>query len=171
MYKKKNSKKKYQLYFFFITALDLAVVFRKIDLHSLDFSVLFSMQSKSDFPDSINTKSRPGSLPEKHASKYCLLRYKSDTIPRKKCELHCRIHHLMSDQLSNCLPSSHSRKKSINLLANIAAGLGSIILIFFFFCNILYDLSFKLLETIHSNLNPYNQILNCHYKIVMYNFI
>lgn len=42
------------------------------------------MQSKSDFPDSINTKSRPGSLPEKHASKYRLLRYKSDTIPRKK---------------------------------------------------------------------------------------
>lgn len=96
MYKKKIKKKKSQLYFFFITALDLAVVFRKIE-HSLDFSVLFSMQSKSDFPDSINTKSRPGSLPEKHASKYRLLRYKSDTIPRKKCELHCRIHHLMSD--------------------------------------------------------------------------
>lgn len=31
MYKKKIKKKKSQLYFFFITALDLAVVFRKID--------------------------------------------------------------------------------------------------------------------------------------------
>lgn len=76
--------KKSQLYFFFITALDLAVVFRKINLYSLHFSVLFSLQSKNDFPDSINTKSRTGSLPEKHASKHHLLWYKSDTIPRKK---------------------------------------------------------------------------------------
>lgn len=162
MYRKNFFLKKSQLYFFFITALGLKLSCseRLTNTRSLDFSVLFSTQSKSDFPDSINTKSRPGSLPEKHASKYRLLRYKSDTIPRKKCELHCRIHHLMSDQLSNCLPSSHSRKKSINLLANIAPGLGSIIVLIFFFCNILYDLSFKLLETIHSNLNPYNQILS-----------
>lgn len=127
------------------------------------------MQSKSDFPDSINTKSRPGSLPEKHASKHRLLRYKSDTIPWKKCELHCRIHHLMSDQLSNCLPSSHSRKKSINLLANIAPGLGSIIVLIFFFFAIYYMICHL------SYWKQFIQILIpitrfCHYKIVMYNF-
>lgn len=64
--------------------------------------------------------------------------------------------------------SSHSRKKSINLLANIAPGLGSIILFIFFFaiyymiCHLSYWKQFIQI------LIPITRF--CHYKIVMYNF-